>query len=159
MTDAAGLLAGLLREAWTAITVALVMLGLLALLAQALRGAGSAVIGSRYGLASASGSMVGIVFVLLFAALGLPALVEAGKSTVGTAGSCGPLVELGAAAGSLIAGLAALRMLVGVARSLAGAVVSSETGAQALIEAGEALLGMLAAGLAGPVAGYLLGVC
>ncbi|HUF37160.1 MAG TPA: hypothetical protein VMN57_01445 [Anaerolineales bacterium] len=159
MTAAVDLLAGFLREAWTAIAGALLMLGLLALLAQVLRGAGSSLIGSRYGVASAAGSAVGIVFVLLFAFLGLPALVEAGLGTAVGGGMCGPLVGLGAAAGGLIAALAALRMLMGAARALSGALVSSESGAQALLEAGEALIGMLAAGMAGPVAGHFLGAC
>jgi hypothetical protein len=38
-------------------------------------------------------------------------------------------------------------------------MVSGDTGSQALLEAGEAVLGMLAAGLAGPVAGLFLGAC
>lgn len=159
MTAAFDLLAGLLREAWTAIAGGLVVLGLLAILAQALRGAGSAVIGSRYGFAAAAGSTAGIIFVMLFAFLGLPALVEAAKNLAGEAGMCGPLADLGAAAGGLIAAVAALRMLVGAARSFSDAFVSSGAGARALVEAGEAVLGMLAAGLAGPVAGYFLGTC
>jgi hypothetical protein len=159
MTAAFDLLAGLLREAWTAIAGALVMLGLLAILAQALRGAGSAVIGSRHGFAAATGSAAGIAFVMLFAFLGLPALVGAANGLVGEAGLCGPLAELGAAAGGLIAAVAALRMLVVAARSFSDAFVSSGAGARALVGAGEAVLGMLVAGLAGPVAGHFLGAC
>jgi hypothetical protein len=159
MTTAADLLVGLLQDAWTAISGALVGFGLLALLVQALRGTGSALVGSRYGFASAAGAAGGIVFVLLFTFLVLPVLVESATAAVGEAGGCGPLVDLGTAAATLIAALAGVRMLVGMARSLSDAVVGAGTGIRALLEAGEAVLGMLAAILAGPVAGHFLGAC
>jgi hypothetical protein len=50
-------------------------------------------------------------------------------------------------------------MLVVAARSFSDAFVSSGAGARALVGAGEAVLGMLVAGLAGPVAGHFLGAC
>jgi hypothetical protein len=159
VTTSANLLVALLQEAWTAVAGTLVLLGLLTVLYQVLRGAGSAVIGSRNGFASAIGAVIGTSFVLLFAFLGLPALADAAGAVIGESGGCGPLVELGAAAAGLIAALAAVRMLVGAARSLSDAVASGEAGARALLEAGEAVLGMLAAVLAGPVAGHFLGAC
>jgi hypothetical protein len=63
-------------------------------------------------------------------------------------------------AASLIAALAALRIL----RALAGTALAASAGgsaslAGALLEAGEAVLGMTLAAAALPITGHFLGVC
>lgn len=73
---------------------------------------------------------------------------------------CGPLGELGSLASGLIGGLAALRMLKALLVSVASAAVGGGGSlAQALLECGEALLGMLLAALAVPLAAWFLGAC
>ena len=160
MSAAAGILLSFLGQAWTALVAALVVFGLLAMLVQALRAAVATAAGSRFGLVEALGGAAGLLLVVLFALLVVPALVQAVEVSVGDAGACGPLADLGLAAAGLIGALAAVRMLSALIRSAVSAVGGGSAAiSTALAEAGESVLGMLLAVVSGPVAGHFIGLC
>ena len=96
----------------------------------------------------------------LFAFLGIPQIVSALQSSLPGAGGCGPISELGTLASGLIGGLAALRMLKAAFTSMLSASIGgSSSFANALIECGEALFGMILASAAIPLAAWFLGTC
>ena len=100
------------------------------------------------------------VFLVLFAFLGVPQIVSALSSNLPSGAGCGPITELGSFAAGLIGALAALRMLKAVSLTLFSASLgASSTLSTALIEAAEALFGMLLAGTAIPLAAWFLGTC
>ena len=160
MTEVGALLMVLLREAWVALAGALGVFALLALLAQVLRASGSSTIGARLWVSEAAAAGAALLVLVLFAFLGVPAVVAAARTAIPAGGGCGPVGELGTLSASLIAALAALRIL----RALVGSAVAASAGGSAalsgaLLEAGEAVLGMTLAAAAIPLAGHFLGVC
>ena len=157
MTSVFSTLYTFLSEAWTGLVGTLVILGLIALLAQTLRAASSAVIGARFGLANAVAAFAGLAFILIFALTCVPVLSNAVDVTVA---ACGPLAELGTAVAAVIAGLASIRMGLACLRAVSTGIIGGGEGvATALTEAGEAFAGMLLAVLVGPIAGHFFGVC
>ncbi|MEJ2710647.1 MAG: hypothetical protein P8074_23750 [Anaerolineales bacterium] len=92
--------------------------------------------------------------------LGAPALARAVQGALPGGGGCGPVADLGALAAALIAALAMLRLL----RAIFIAVVWAASGGSvplsaALLEAAEAVFGMLLAAAATPLAAHFLGAC
>ena len=160
MTELGTLVLALLQEAWIALVGALGIFVLLALLAQVLRAAGASALGARLWVSEAAAGGGALLVLALFAFLGVPAIVGAAQAAIPAGGGCGPVGELGALAASLIAALAALRIL----RALVGTALAASAGGStvlsgALLEAGEAVLGMTLAAAAIPITGHFLGVC
>lgn len=149
-----------LREAWTALAGALLAGALLAALAQVLRLGTASVLGANLWVWQAVSAMLAILFIALFAFLGVPQVVHALEGALPASGGCGPITELGDFAAGLIGALAALRML----RAALSALLSASLGAtatlsHALVESAEAVFGMLLAGAAVPLAAWFLGAC
>jgi hypothetical protein len=160
MTQASAILLGLFREAWIALTGALLVFILLAALAQVLRVSTASMIGASYWVWDAASTGVTLLLLALFAFLGVPTIVQAAQTAVPTGGGCGPITELGTLTAGLIAALAALRVIKAfVTSATATAVGGSKSLSHALLEAGEAVFGMVLASAAIPVGAQFLGVC
>jgi hypothetical protein len=156
----ATILEGLLREAWIALAGALLAFILLAILAQTLRASSSSVIGARFWVWEAASAGVTLLVLALFAFLGVPAILQAAQASIPAGGGCGPIGALGTLSAGLIAALAAVRILKSlVASATAAAIGGSPVLADAMLETGEAILGMLLASAAIPIAAQFLGVC
>jgi hypothetical protein len=157
MATAGEILLGVLREAWDVLVIVTIALAILALLSQVLRSAAGNLLGANPITAQAITSGAGLLLLVLFGFLGIPAMV---KSIHITAPSCGPISELGQLAATLIGAFVAFRML----RSVFVAVATTAAGApnaisNALLEIGGAVLGMLVAVVAVPVATAFFGAC
>jgi hypothetical protein len=144
-----------LQEAWGALVAALLIVVILALLAQALRTATGIALGANSWTQEAISAAVGILLLAGFALLGVPAIVRA--AALAMPGCGGPLDELGQVSAQVIGGIVAVRILrsafVAIAQaSLGGRFSISNT----LIEAAEAVFGMLLIGLAAPLANHFL---
>ena len=160
MTDASSLLLTFLREAWMALAAAFLAFALLAGIAQMLRVSSASVLGANLWVWESISALLSIVVLGLFTFLGIPQIVSALQSSLpGTVG-CGPISELGTLASGLIGGLAALRMLKAAFTSMLSASIGGASSfANALIECGEALFGMILASAAIPLAAWFLGTC
>ncbi len=160
MTAASSLLLTFLREAWLALASAFLAFALLAGIAQMLRVSSASVLGANLWVWESVSALLSVVVLGLFAFLGIPQIVSALHSTLPGAGGCGPISELGTLASGLIGGLAALRMLKAAFVSMLSASIGgASTFANALIECGEALFGMILASAAIPLAVWFLGTC
>ncbi len=160
MTAASSLLLTFLREAWLALASAFLAFALLAGIAQMLRVSSASVLGASLWVWESVSALLSVVVLGLFAFLGIPQIVSALHSTLPGAGGCGPISELGTLASGLIGGLAALRMLKAAFVSMLSASIGgASTFANALIECGEALFGMILASAAIPLAAWFLGTC
>lgn len=160
MNEISSLVAAFLREAWVALAGAFVAFALLAGIAQMLRVSSASVLGANLWVWESISALISIVVLGLFAFLGIPQIVGALQATLPGAGGCGPISELGALASGLIGGLAALRMLKAAFIAMFSASIGGSTSfANALIESGEALFGMILAGAAIPLAAWFLGTC
>jgi hypothetical protein len=96
----------------------------------------------------------------LIAFLGIPPVVRAVAAAVPGSAGCGPIAELGLFASGLIAAVASLRLLLSFVRALAASAAGGASEiSQALLEAMEALSGMLLAGIVIPLVAMFLGVC
>ncbi len=160
MSDATSLLLTFLREAWVALAGAFLAFALLAGIAQVLRVSSASVLGANLWVWESVSALMSIVVLGLFAFLGIPQIVNALQSSLPGAGGCGPISELGTLASGLIGGLAALRMLKAAFTSMLSATIGGASSfANALIECGEALFGMIIASAAIPLAAWFLGTC
>jgi hypothetical protein len=160
MSGVTSLLLSFLREAWIALAGAFLAFAMLAAIAQVLRVSSASVLGANLWVWQAVSALVSIIVLGLFAFLGIPEIVRSVQSSFPTTGGCGPIGELGTLASALIAGLAALRMLKAMFASMFSASIGgSSTFANALIECGEAIFGMILASAAIPLAAYFLGTC
>lgn len=160
MAEAGTLLQAFFREAWSALAGLILALALLAALTQVLRVSSSAVLGANLWVAEGLAGIAGVLLLALFAFLGVPQLVSAAVGSLPSGGGCGPIGELGSFSAGLIGGLGAIRMLKALLTSLISAAVGGSGGmAQALLECGEALFGMLLAALAVPLGAHFLGAC
>jgi hypothetical protein len=160
MSSVTALLLSFLREAWIALAGAFLAFALLAALAQVLRVSSASVLGANLWVWQAVSALVSIIVLGLFAFLGIPEIVRSVQASFPTAGGCGPIGELGTLASALIGGLAALRMLKAMFASMfCASIGGSSTFANALIECGEAIFGMILASAAIPLAAYFLGTC
>jgi hypothetical protein len=160
MTGVSTLLLELLREAWVALTGALLIFVLMAILAQVLRAASASVVGARLWVWEALSAGMALLTLALFAFLGIPAILRVVEAGIPAGGGCGVISELGALAAGTIAALAALRMLKALITSATAAAVGGPSVlAAALLETGEAVFGMVLAAAAIPLAARFLGVC
>ncbi len=160
MSDALEILLSVLRQAWVAITVFMVSVGALAMLAHILRTLGASAIGAQTWVYESIASIGAVVLLVLVAFLGIPPVVRAVSTSVPGSPGCGPISELGMFASGMIAAVVSLRMLLAFARTLAGAALGGAAEiSQALMEAMEALIGMLLAGVVIPLAAMFIGVC
>lgn len=159
MSRLLNLLMDFFGRAWYLLVAALFIFGLLGLLAQVLRSAAALLTGSRRGWAVALSSFAGLIFIVLFGFLGVPALAAA-VNVAAASPACGPLASIGQSAAQVLAAMAALRMLIAFVRTSAGLAAGGpfEISA-ALVECGEAVIGMLLAVAAGPLAAHFLGIC
>jgi hypothetical protein len=160
MNAATSLMLTFLREAWVALAGAFIAFALLAGIAQILRVSSGSVLGANLWVWESISALASIIVLGLFTFLGIPQIVHALQSSLPGAGGCGPISELGTLASGLIGGLAALRMLKAAFTSMFSASIGgSSTFANALIECGEAIFGMVLAGAAIPLAAFFLGTC
>ena len=160
MTDVSSLLVTFLREAWMALAGAFLAFTLLAGIAQMLRVSSASVLGANLWVWESVSALLSIVVMGLFAFLGIPQIVNALQASLPGGGGCGPINELGTLASGLIGGLAALRMLKAAFTSMLSASIGGASSfANALIECGESIFGMILASLAMPLAAWFLGTC
>jgi len=160
MIQVGTLLQGLLREAWIALAGALLVIILLAILGQTLRASSGSAIGARFWVWEAASAGVALLVLVLFAFLGVPVILQAAQSLIPAGGGCGPIGALGTLAAGLIAAHAAVRLLKSlVASATAASMGGSSSLAGAVLETGEAILGMVLASAVIPIAALFLGVC
>ena len=160
MTQVAAILQGLLREAWIALAGALFAFILLAILAQTLRASSASVIGAKFWVWEAASAGIALLVLAVFAFLGVPAILRAAQTSIPTGGGCGPIGTLATLAAGLIAAFAAVRVLKSLVTSAAiAAIGGSSSLANAMLETGEAVFGMVLASAAIPIAAQFLGVC
>lgn len=160
MAQIATTLLDLLRNAWLALASGLATLVLLAILGHALRTASASAVGARSWAGEALSAGMSLLLLALTTFLGAPALIQAAQSVVPASAGCGPIMDLSTLASALIGGLAAVRvMLAFYTSALSNVVGGSNSLSTALIQAGEAILGMLLASAALPIAVHFLGVC
>jgi hypothetical protein len=146
-----------LQQAWGALVAALLIVVILALLAQALRTATGIALGASSWTQEAISAAAGILLLAGFALLGVPAIVRA--ASLAAPGCGGPLDELGQVSAQAIGGIVAVRMLRSVFIAVAQASLGGRLSiSNALLEAAEAVFGMLLIGLAAPLANHFLGV-
>ena len=157
MSEIATALLDILREAWVALAAAILAFALLAILASTLRTASASVLGANLWVWESVSALVGVVVLLLFGFLAVPALADAVQVSFA---ACGPIADLGVLSAALIGGIGALRMIKSVLTSiLAASVGGNSVMSNALTEIGETVLGMAAAGLVVPIAARFLGAC
>jgi hypothetical protein len=160
MAQIGDLLLSFLREAWGALAGAILLLFLLALLAQVLKATTAGALGARLWVQEAASAGIALAGLALFAYLGVPAILEAAQSAIPGSAGCGPIADLSALAAMLIAGLAAVRILAAALTSIASAAAGGQaTLSEALISAGEAVFGIALAAAAVPIAAGFLGGC
>lgn len=160
MSEATSLVLTFLREAWIVLAGAFLAFALLAGIAQILRVSSAGVIGANLWVWESISALVAILMLGLFAYLGIPQIVSALGSSLPNGAGCGPISELGTLASRLIGGLAALRMLKATFTSILSASLGGTSiFANALVECGEAVFGMILAGAAIPLAAFFLGTC
>ncbi len=160
MSEVTTLLLTFLRGAWVALASGFVAFALLAGMAQILRVSSASMLGANLWVWESISALISILVLGLFAFLGIPQIVSTLQSTLPGASSCGPINELGTLASGLIGGLAALRMLKAMFTTMLSASIGGASSfANALIESGEALFGMLLVSAAIPMAARFLGTC
>ncbi len=160
MAEVTGLILSVLRQAWLALAGALAAVAVLALLSQVLRATAGMAFSARFWVWQAASGGAAVMVLALFGLLGAPALAQAAHQALPGSGGCGPVADLGTLTAALIAALAALRLL----RTTFAAVVWASFGGSAplsaaLVEAAEAVFGMILAAAATPLAAHFLGVC
>ena len=160
MSEIASLMLAFLREAWIALAGAFLAFALLAGIAQMLRVSSAGVMGANLWVWQSVSALLAVIVLALFAFLGIPQIVNALQSSLPNGEGCGPISSLGTFASALIGGLAALRMLkAAFTGMLSASIGGASTFSNALIECGEAIFGMILAGLAIPLAAWFLGTC
>jgi hypothetical protein len=158
MIESASLVLEFMRQVWTALAGALLAFALLAGFAQILRVGSAGVMGANLWVWQSISALLAVIVLALFAFLGIPQIVNALQTALPN--GCGPINALGTYASALIGGLAALRMLkAAFTGMLSASIGGASTFSNALIESGEAIFGMLLAGLAVPLAAWFLGTC
>jgi hypothetical protein len=160
MSEALQIIQNVLRQAWVALTIFIVSVGALAMLAQVLRTIGASTIGARMWVYESIASITAILALVLVAFLAVPPVMKAVSASVPSSAGCGPISELGMLASGLIAAIVGVRILLSFARTIGGAALGGTAEiSRALIEAVEALFGMLLAGVVIPLVSMFIGVC
>ncbi|NPV86280.1 MAG: hypothetical protein HPY45_09770 [Anaerolineae bacterium] len=159
MAEIGSILVAVFREAWQVFVLLIAAFAVLIMLSQALKASASAAVGGSRGMAQAVSGIVGVLFLALFAFLGVPSIVRAMSNAI-PSGSCGPISELGGIASMTIGALAALRMIKAVFSAIVSGIAGGSIGvSEALLETGEAMFGMVVASIAIPIAARFLGGC
>jgi hypothetical protein len=158
MAEFGALLMGVLRSAWQVLAALLVVLAGLAMLYRVAEGAAAASIGGSDAMANALAAGGAVLTIALFGFLGVPALSQAVRVSVGTCGPMDPaLQDMGNLAAGLVGGLAALRMLAGAVQGvLAAGMGAPHAMSQAIVTCAEALVGMAIAVVIVPLAAAFL---
>ena len=160
MSEALQIIQNVLRQAWVALTIFIVSVGALAMLAQILRTIGASTIGARMWVYESIASIAAILALVLVAFLAVPPVMKAVSASVPSSAGCGPISELGMLASGLIAAIVGVRILFSFARTIGGAALGGTAEiSRALIEAVEALFGMLLAGVVIPLVSMFIGAC
>jgi len=160
MNDTLSLILQVFRQAWVAITVVMVTIAILAMISHILRTLSASVIGAQFWVYESLASIGTVLVVIGIAFLGIPPIVSAVSTSIPNSPGCGPIAELGFFASGLIAAIVSLRMLIAFFRTIGGAALGGTAQiSQAMIEASEALFGMLLAGVVIPLVGMFIGVC
>jgi hypothetical protein len=160
MDNGLQIILSVLRQAWVSLTVFMVAAGALAMLAQVLRTIGASAIGARIWVWESLSSIAAVLILVLIAFLGIPPIIRAISTSIPGSPGCGPISELGMFASGLIAAIVSVRMLLSFAKTVGGAALGGTAEiSQGLIEAVEALFGMLLAGAVIPLVAMFLGVC
>ncbi len=160
MNNALQIILSVLRQAWVSLTIFMVTIAALGMLVQVLKTLGASTLGAKFWVYESISSIVAILALVLIAFLGIPPIVAAVSTAVPSSPGCGPISELGMFASGLIAAIVSVRMLISFAKTLGGAAIGGSAEiSQALVEAIEALFGMLLAGVVIPLAAMFLGVC
>ena len=160
MSEALQIIQNVLRQAWVALTIFIVSVGALAMLAQVLRTIGASTIGARMWVYESIASIASILALVLVAFLAVPPVMKAVSASVPSSAGCGPISELGMLASGLIGAIVGVRILLSFARTIGGAALGGTAEiSRALIEAVEALFGMLLAGVVIPLVSMFIGVC
>jgi hypothetical protein len=148
------------RQAWVGITIFMVSAAALAMLAHVLRTIGASTLGASIWVYESIASIGAVLVLVLVAFLGIPPVVKALSGSVPGSPGCGPISELGMLASGLIAALVSVRMLLSFARTIAGAAFGGTAEiSQSMMEAVEAMFGMLLAGVVIPLTAMFIGVC
>jgi len=146
------------KEAWGFFVAVIIVVAMLVMLAQVLKVASASSMGANLWVWQAIGSMFGIVMLVLFGFVGVPEIIRASMDAIPNSAGCGPIMELATFSAILIGAIGSLRaikaVLVGV---ISAAVQSSGVVTSALIDVSEAIVGMLVASMATPIAFYFLG--
>ncbi|MEA3350214.1 MAG: hypothetical protein U9Q82_06310 [Chloroflexota bacterium] len=160
MTAIGQMLLEILRNGWIVLVSAVAAVAALALMSQILKTVSSGIMGANLYVYEAIAAFFGVLLLALFGLLGVPALVQAAQASLPPSAGCGPITELGQLAIMLIGGLAAVRMMLAVFSGVAMTTLGGSGGlSEAMLEAGEAIFGMVIASAALPIATHLLGVC
>ena len=162
MMHATQILVDVLRNAWTAIIGLIVVVAVLAMLYQTLKLSVDASLGASMYVAQAVGTLLGLIVVVLYAYLAIPAIVQAVSSaSVSSIGAgCGPAAELGQAAAYAMAAIAAVRMALAAFNALLSAMSGTGSGmSHAMIDAGGIVVAMVLISVAAPAAAAFLGAC
>lgn len=160
MAEVTELIVSVLRQAWLALAGALVSVAILSVLSQTLQAAAGMAFSARFWVWQAVSGWAAVLILTLFGLIGVPALAGAVEQALPGSGGCGPVADLGSLAAALIAAVAALRLL----KTIFSATVWASTGGSAplstaLVEAAEAVFGMVLAAAATPLAAHFLGAC
>lgn len=158
MAEFAALLMGVLRNAWQVLAALLVALVGLAMLYRVTEAAAAASLGGSDSMADALAAGGTVLAIALFGFLGVPALSQAVRVSVGTCGQIDPaLQDMGNLAAALVGGLAALRMLgSAVQGALAAGMGAPHAMSQAIVTCAEALVGMAIAAVIVPLTAAFL---
>lgn len=156
-----GILIALLREAWGALALGLVLMAMLGLLARILQTAGSLALGGSPGVAAGLAGGLSIFVITLYGLVGVPEIARAARTAMAAAApACGPFADMAAAAATLVGVIGALRMLKAVAEALAAAAVGGAASlAGALLATAETVFGMAMTAMAIPLITRFLGGC
>jgi hypothetical protein len=158
---------GVFRQAWVAITILMVSMAALGMLVHVLRTLGASTLGARTWVYE-SMAAIGTIFILLLVAfVGIPPVVQAVSASVPASPACGslagvsgPVSELGLFASGVLVAIVSLRMLFAFARTIGGAAVGGSTEISgAVVEAIEALAGMLLIAVIVPLVTAFFGFC
>lgn len=160
MTEVTEMILSVLRQAWLALAGGLAVIAVLGLLSQVLKATAGATLSTRFLVWQAISSGVAVLMMALFGLVGAPLLSQSAQQALPASSGCGPVADLGALAAALIAALASLRLLgttfVAVLWASAGASVPLSG---ALVQAAEAVMGVLLVAVAAPLATHFLGAC
>ncbi len=160
MQAAGQIIMDILRDAWGALVGLIVLLAILGLVYYIISGTLSSFAGAHGWASKAILAIAGLVGLVLYAFLAVPAIVRAAVDSTSGMFGCGPIAELSGLAAYLIGGLTGIHLLVIILQALvATSMGSSGEFSTVIIETMSAVAAMLLVSAAGPVAAAFFGVC